>query len=444
MKKLCVLCLFALKTLAQPLPTARHLAWQKLETTAFLHFTVNTFTDKEWGDGTESPQVFNPTHLDTRQWVKALKEGGFKMAIITAKHHDGFCLWPTQTTDHSVENSPWKNGKGDVVRELANACREYGLKFGFYLSPWDRHEPSYGTAAYNDFYKRQLRELLTQYGEVSEVWFDGARGENAKDMQYDFEGFWALVRQLQPQAVMFSDVGPDVRWVGNESGNAGETCWSAMNTEGMAPGKADEKYLNVGDPKGKHWIPAETDVSIRKGWFYHPNEEARSPQNLVNLYYQSVGRNSLLLLNIPPNQEGLLSAKDIQHIKEFRSILNETFETNLIPKNKYKLLIDSNLTTYKPLVIGEYLTINFGKNQTLDRAMIQENITQGQAIEAGVLEYWTGTAWQVAKTFSTVGHKRLLRFEKITTSQVRIAIQKALRPQVEVAEMGFYKASGRE
>jgi alpha-L-fucosidase len=416
-----------------------------LETTAFLHFTVNTFTDKEWGDGSESPSIFNPSRLDTRQWVKALKDAGFKMAILTAKHHDGFCLWQTKFTEHSVKNSPYKNGKGDVVRELADACREFGLKFGFYLSPWDRHEPTYGTAAYNDFYKHQLRELLTQYGEVAEVWFDGAKGENAKDMSYDFAGYWALVRQLQPNAVMFSDAGPDVRWVGNESGNAGETCWASLNTEGMAPGIADEKYLNRGDPNGKLWLPAETDVSIRKGWFYHPSEDdkVRSPQNLVNLYYQSVGRNSLLLLNIPPNREGLLCPQDVAAIKEFRSILDETFKINLAKGKIAKVLTDNRLSSFIKLKWGESIFVNLKKPTTLDRALIQENIVHGQAIESGVLEYWDGQAWQEVKTFTTVGHKRLLRFSPITTTRLRFKIIKALR-DVEVSEIGFYKASARE
>lgn len=425
-------------------PAPRQLAWQQLETTAFLHFTVNTFTDQEWGDGTESPQVFNPTKLDARQWVKTLKETGFKLAILTAKHHDGFCLWPTKTTPHSVKNSPWKAGKGDVVREVAEACREFGLKFGFYLSPWDRHEPSYGTAAYNDFYKTQLRELLTDYGEVSEVWFDGAKGTNAKDMQYDFEGYWALVRELQPNAVLFSDVGPDVRWVGNESGNAGQTCWSTINTEGMAPGKADSKYLNTGDPAGTRWIPAETDVSIRPGWFYHPAEDAkvRSAQNLVNLYYQSVGRNSLLLLNIPPNREGLFSEPDVASLREFRAILDETFQTNLA-RSVPKALIDGQLGTFVVLPKNQALELDLQRPTTFDRAMIQEHIANGQRIAAGTLDAWDGTAWKPVQSFTTVGYKRLLRFDPVTTSRIRITVTQANGP-VQVSEVGLFKASARE
>jgi alpha-L-fucosidase len=430
---------------AQPRPTARQLAWQQLETTAFIHFTVNTFTDKEWGDGTESPAVFNPTDLDARQWAKALKAGGFRLAILTAKHHDGFCLWPSKFTEHSIKNSPWKQGKGDVVREFVDACRAEGLKVGVYLSPWDRHEPTYGTAAYNDHYKNQLRELLTQYGDMAEVWFDGAKGENAKDMLYDFDGYWAMVRQLQPNAVMFSDAGPDVRWVGNESGNAGETCWSTINTDGLAPGVADANYLNTGDPTGPRWLPAETDVSIRKGWFYHPAEDnaVRSPQNLVNLYYQSVGRNSLLLLNIPPNRRGLFSDTDVQNIRDFRAILNETFRTNLAAGKANKLLTDKKLETFDTIKPGQSVEVDFGQPVIVDRAMLQENIANGQAVVSGVLESWTGSGWQPVKAFTTVGYKRLLRFPAITTTKLRLTIGEGLRP-VELAEIGFFKASARE
>ena len=428
-----------------PRPTTRQLSWQQLETTAFLHFTVNTFTDKEWGDGTESPSIFNPTKLDARQWVKALKDGGFKIAIITAKHHDGFCLWPSKFTGHSVKNSPWKNGKGDVVKEVADACKEYGLKFGFYLSPWDRHEPSYGTADYNNHYKNQLKELLTNYGEVAEVWFDGAKGENAKAMEYDFKGYWKMVRDLQPKAIMFSDAGPDVRWVGNEAGNAGETCWSTIDTAGLAPGKADPKYLNTGDENGKNWIPAETDVSIRPGWFWHAkeNDKVRSPQNLVNLYYQSVGRNSLLLLNIPPNNEGLFEATDIKAIKEFRSILNETFAKNLALMKAEKRLTDNKLSTFVPLKTNVPLVVSFGKKVSFDRVMLQENIASGQKIKSGLVEYWDGNAWEKLSDFTTVGYKHLIRSKQVETAKVRITITETKGP-VQLAEIGFFKASGRE
>ena len=429
-----------------PKPTPHQLAWQQLETTAFLHFTVNTYTDKEWGDGTESPQIFNPVNFDADKIVSVLKETGFKLVIITAKHHDGFCLWPSKITKHSVASSPWKQGTGDVVKELADACKKQGLKFGFYLSPWDQHEPTYGTAKYNDFYKTQLRELLTNYGEISEVWLDGAKGKNAKDMEYDFNGYWALVRQLQPKAVLFSDVGPDVRWVGNEAGNAGETCWSTINTPGMAPGKADSKYLNTGDPKGKLWIPAETDVSIRPGWFYHAAEDSKvkTGKELVNLYYQSVGRNSLLLLNIPPNRQGLFSESDIASLREFRTTLNETFKTNLLTSQESnKSLTDNKLNTFITLPEGQSVVFDLNKSTTFDRALFQENIALGQRNETALLEYWDGGKWQKLNQFTTIGYKRLLRFPPVQTDKIRVTIVKAKEP-VQLAEVGLFKASARE
>lgn len=449
MKGVVAALLLSLNVLSQaqslPVPTARQLAWQQTETNAFLHFTVNTFTDKEWGDGTESPQIFNPTNFDANKIVGDLKEAGFRIVILTAKHHDGFCLWPSKYTEHSVKNSPWRNGKGDMVKELAAACKKHGLRFGVYLSPWDRHEPSYGTASYNQHYKAQLRELLTNYGEIAEVWFDGAKGENAKDMLYDFDGYWNLVRQLQPKAVMFSDVGPDVRWVGNEKGNAGETCWSTINTTGMAPGVANEKYLNTGDPNGKQWIPAETDVSIRPGWFYHPAEDdkVKTAKELMNLYYQSVGRNSLLLLNIPPNREGLLSPQDVASIKEFRTILKETFATNLAKAAAEKTLTDQKLNTFVTLREGQSRIINFGKEVSFDRALLQENIATGQRVENAALEYWKNGQWHPLSKFTTIGYKRLLRFPEVTASKVRITVIKAKHP-IQLSEVGFYKASGRE
>jgi alpha-L-fucosidase len=440
-----ILCLTVLNLNAQalPKPTPRQLAWQQWETTAFLHFTVNTYTDKEWGDGTESPSIFNPTEFDAKKIVATLKEAGFRLAILTAKHHDGFCLWQTQQTEHSIKNSPYKGGKGDIVGEMAAACKAAGLKFGVYLSPWDRHEASYGTPQYNDFYKKQLRELLTNYGDIYEVWFDGAKGDNAKNMEYDFKGYWDMVRDLQPEAVMFSDAGPDVRWVGNESGNAGETCWSTLNTEGLAPGKADEKYLNTGDSKGAQWVPAETDVSIRPGWFYHEkeNNKVKSPKELVNLYYKSVGRNSLLLLNIPPNKKGLIENKDAENIIEFRSILDETFEKNFAKGIVDKALTDKKLATN--LLVFKPLIIDFKKEIMIDRALIQENIAEGQRIEKAKIEYWNGKKWLLLEEFTTIGYKRLLRFDAIKTSKVRFTVVSTKAP-VLLSEIGFFKASNRE
>jgi len=440
-----ILCLISSKSPSQVLPSARQIQWQQLETTLFTHFTVNTFTDKEWGDGSESPTIFNPTNFDASQWTKAAKEAGFKMIILTAKHHDGFCLWPSKYTSHSVKNSPWKNGKGDVVKEVSDACREAGLKFGVYLSPWDMHESSYGTKAYNNHYKNQLKELLSNYGEISEVWFDGAKGENAKNMSYDFQGYWDIVRQLQPNAVMFSDIGPDVRWVGNESGFAGETCWSTITTDGMAIGNADSKYLNTGDAKGKTWITPECDVSIRKGWFFHESENktVKTPKQLVELYYKSVGRNGLFLLNIPPNKNGLFAETDVIAIKEMRAILDETFEKNLAKNKAPNLLTDKKLETSIPLKIGQIWELNFKQHVQFDRISIQENITKGQMIESLSIQYWDGASWQDLCETTTVGYKKLLKTNLVETSKVRIKIHKA-KGVINLAEIGFYKASARE
>jgi len=440
-----IFCLISLKLTSQVLPSTRQIQWQQMETTMFAHFTVNTFTDKEWGDGTESPSIFNPTNFDAHQWAKAAKNAGFKMIILTAKHHDGFCLWPSKYTNHSVNNSPWRNGKGDVVKEVSDACREAGLKFGVYLSPWDRHEPSYGTDAYNDHYKNQLKELLTNYGEISEVWFDGAKGENAKDMSYDFQGYWNIVRQLQPNAVIFSDIGPDVRWVGNESGFADETCWSTITTDGMAIGKADTKYLNTGDSNGKSWITPECDVSIRKGWFFHESENntVKTPKELVELYYKSVGRNGLFLLNIPPNRKGLFEETDINSIKGMRSILNETFEKNLAKNKAIYLLTDKKLETSIPLQIGQIWELNFKKNVQIDRILLQEDITKGQMIESLSIQYWNGSGWQNLCNTTTIGYKKLLKTNLVETSKIRMKINKA-KGVINLAEVGFYKASDRE
>jgi alpha-L-fucosidase len=442
---LLLLKLTSISVIGQVLPNARQLQWQAMETNLFVHFTVNTYTDKEWGDGTESPQIFNPADFDAHQWTKAAKEAGFKMIILTAKHHDGFCLWQSKYTTHSVKSSPWKNGKGDIVKEVSDACREAGLKFGVYLSPWDRHEPTYGTNQYNDYYKNQLRELLTNYGEISEVWFDGAKGENAKDMKYDFQGYWNIVRQLQPNAVLFSDIGPDVRWVGNEKGFAGETCWSTITTDGMDIGKTDEKYLNTGDANGKSWITPECDVSIRKGWFYHESENTtvRTPQNLVDLYYKSVGRNGLLLLNIPPNRRGLFDDTDINAIKEMRSILNETFEKNLAKGKAIYSLTDNKLNTVITLQPNQIWELNFKQPVQFDRVLLQENIAKGQLIESLTIQYWDGTTWQNLCNATTVGYKKLIKTNLVETSKVRMKIHRA-KGIVNLAEIGFFKASARE
>ena len=301
---------------------------------------------------------------------------------------------------------------------------------------------SYGTSSYNDFYKKQLRELLTNYGDISEVWFDGAKGENAKNMVYDFQSYWKLVRELQPNAVMFSDVGPDVRWVGNETGNAGNTNWSTINTAGMSPGVADEKYLNTGDSDGKLWIPAETDVSIRKGWFYHASEDltVKSGKQLLDLYFNSVGKNSLLLLNIPPNKNGELSESDVKSLNAFRILREKIFKNNLIETQciTSPVLIDKKLETFLELNRDSFVVFEFKKPITFDVLMLQENIAQGQRIESGNFEFWNGTAWQLLKNFSTVGYKRLIKCAVVTTTKLRLSILQS-KGAVQLSEVGVYK-----
>ncbi|GEP98193.1 alpha-L-fucosidase [Chitinophaga cymbidii] len=417
-----------------PRPTKAQLAWQQLETTGFIHY------------GNATPKTFNPSGFDARQIIRVFRDAGLKMAIITAKHHGGFCLWPSKYTAFSVASSPWKNGQGDVVKEIADACREYGIKFGIYLSPWDKNAPSYGTPAYNDLFKNQLRELLTNYGEVAEVWFDGYKGKGAKPMDYDYPGFFRLVRSLQPNAVIFSDIGPDVRWVGNEKGNASETNWSTINIKaGMLPGAVSPAYLNRGDPAGAQWIPAETDVSIRPGWFYNPAHDTliKSGKTLVDIYYRSVGRNSNLLLNVPPNSKGVISDADIASLRDFRSILDETFRTNLAAGSVPASLTDGQLQTFEIIPEGGSVVFDLKGKREFDRMLLQENIADGQRLAAAKVEYWDGKTWRRLAGFTTVGYKRLLRFPLVRTGRVRLTVEAAKWP-VELAEVGFYKASGRE
>ncbi|QHT71220.1 alpha-L-fucosidase [Rhodocytophaga rosea] len=441
-------------------PSPRQLAYQRMEMIGFAHFTVNTFTDKEWGEGTESPAIFNPTAFDAKQWVQACKDAGIKQLILTAKHHDGFCLWPSKLTEHSVKNSPWKNGKGDVVKEVSDACQEAGLKFGVYLSPWDRHEPKYGTAAYNDFYKGQLRELLTNYGEISEVWLDGAKGENAKDMTYDFLGYWKIVRELQPNAVLFSDEGPDVHWIGNEKGFAGETKWSKMDTSQVSIGTSNTAYLNSGDPNGSSWVVGECDVSIRPGWFYHPKEDdkVKSVEQLLDIYYKSVGRNGVLLLNIPPDRRGLFHENDVARLKEFKNVLDETFKTNLAANKSVKAsntrsadypsynLTDSKLDSYwatDDSASKATLTLDLGAPTTFDRILLGEGIEFGQRVNGFTIEAIVDGLWTPLAAGTTIGYKRLLRFDPVTVSQIRLTVSTAGKPIV-LSEFGVYKASSGE
>lgn len=433
---------------ARLVPSKQQLAWQEMELSAFLHFGINTFTDREWGDGSEDPALFNPTDFDADQWIRTLRNAGFRMVILTAKHHDGFCLWPTHTTSHSVASSPWRGGRGDVVREVRDACERYGMKFGVYLSPWDRNAECYGDSpAYNRFFIEQLTELLTNYGEVHEVWFDGANGEgpNGKKQVYDWNAFYETIHRLQPGALT-AIMGDDVRWVGNEKGLGRETEWSATvltpgvyeraqtNNEqigigGMAEDLGSRSMLERADEL--FWYPSEVDVSIRPGWFYHAsqNNEVKSLKQLVDIYFQSVGYNSVLLLNVPPDTRGHIHEADSVRLQEWARYLRQTFandrvvggskawEAGIGAERKYKLAADSPINV----------------------VMLQEEIGRGQHIEAFTVDAQTDEGWQTLCSGTTVGHKRLLRFPATRASVLRIRID-STRAKAHISRIGAFYA----
>jgi alpha-L-fucosidase len=441
-----------------PIPTARQLDWQYDEMRLFLHFGVNTFTDREWGTGEEDPGVFDLEHIDAAQWVGVAKAMGFGAVILTAKHHDGFALWPSRYTDHSVRSSPWRDGNGDVVRALADAARGEDVKVGLYLSPWDRHEPSYGDEhAYNTFYMGQLRELLTQYGPLAEVWFDGAKGEDAADMDYDFDAYWAMVRQLQPGAVIFSDEGPDVRWIGNEHGFAGETNWSTFDRSRVSVGAHGiQDYLNEGERGGPDWVAGECDTSIRPGWFWHADEEPKSLDQLLEIYFKSVGRNCMLLLNVPPDDEGRIDERDIDRLREFRSALDLIFSSDLArgaqasaddvrgddPAYEPDQVLDGDIDTYwaadEGVLQGAALTLELDGAGEFNVIRIQEPIAMGQRIAAYRVEAHADGAWQTVSEGTTIGHKKLDRLAApVTSERVRLVILDALAPPL-IAELGLH------
>ena len=454
-----------------PLPSDRQLAWHELEFYAFVHFNMNTFTNMEWGFGNESPELFNPTELDCRQWARVCKEAGMKGIIITAKHHDGFCLWPSAYTEHSVKNSPWKNGEGDVVRELADACKEYGLKFGVYLSPWDRNHADYGKPEYLDYFRNQLRELLTNYGEVFEVWFDGANGGNgwyggANEIRkidnktyYDWENTWNIVRELQPNACMFSDAGPDIRWIGNEEGWARETNWCMLNKDSVAPGVvSDLEWLRSGHENGTHWLPAEVDVSIRPGWYYHSSEDhqVKTLPHLLDIYYHSVGRNASLLINFPVDTRGLIHEKDAEQILKLAEAIKSDFAVNLVEGKKItstntrgnskkfsaRNVIDNNPETYwatDDSVIKSSITIDFDIPAEFNRFLVQEDIRFGQRVKEFTLEALVENKWKQIAAQTTIGRKRILRFPNVTASQLRLNIIDSKASPV-VSNIGVYQA----
>ena len=452
------------KQLVKIHPSARQLMVEQMEFYAFAHFTVNTFTDKEWGDGTEDEALFNPTELNADQWVDALKGAGIKGLILTCKHHDGFCLWPSAYTEHCVKNSPFRGGKGDVVREVSDACARGGIKFGVYLSPWDRNCAVYGQGkAYDDFFCAQLTELLTNYGEVFTVWFDGACGEgpHGKRQVYDFDRYYALIRELQPGAAI-AICGPDIRWCGNEAGDTRESEWSVIPTAFFTPEevaansqqadnttfrekKIGEMERDLGSreflqgAKGYRWFPSETDTSIRPGWFYHATEDdkVRSPETLIDIWYRTVGGNSTLLLNIPPDRRGLFHENDVANLKAMGDYIRKTFAVNLaegatITADKddgyhtaEALKVDSYDEYYKPFD-GENtaeITVKLPEAADVTHVVVKEHIPMSQRVETYVMEVkLTDGTWKEVAKGTTVGYKKIEKFDAVKTDEVRIRI----------------------
>ena len=452
-----------------PIPTQAQLAWHDMEINAFIHFTTNTFTDLEWGYGNESESVFNPTQANTNQWVSVLKETGFKGIILTCKHHDGFCLWPSTYTEHSVKNSPYKNGKGDIVRELSDECKKQNLKFGVYLSPWDRNRADYATPAYIEYYRNQLKELFSNYGPIFEMWFDGANGgtgyyggANEKrsingHSYYDWPTTIDLVRSFEPNVIFFSDAGPGVRWCGNEEGHVSKTNWNMINTDSIYPGKSGlQNLLGTGTENGTRWIPAESDVSIRPGWFYHQKEDSlvKSPDQLFEIYLNTVGRGSLMLLNVPPDRRGMIHENDVKSLQGFKTILDHEFKNNLALGKRVKVssvrgksqtydgsnLTDGNKESYwatNDSTVTGSIEIKLGKETLVKYIVLQEYIAMGQRVKQFNVEILNNGKWQKVATETTIGHKRILKIEPIKTSKIRINITDS-RACLVISEIGVY------
>jgi alpha-L-fucosidase len=451
------------------------LNWHRLETYSFLHFTVNTFTGREWGEGDEDPNIFRPEAFEPDSIVSTLKQAGMRGVILTCKHHDGFCLWPTATTAHSIRSSSWRNGKGDIVRDISEAARRHGLLFGVYLSPWDRNNPTYGTPAYIPLYRRQLTELLTNYGPIFEVWFDGANGGTGyyggarekrtidKSTYYDWKNTWALVRKLQPDAVIFSDAGPDIRWIGNEKGFAAPTCWETVTPRGehggpAVPGDIDTQRSIAGTVDGAEWMPPECDVSIRPGWFWHANEnqKVRTPDDLMDLYFKSVGRGASLLLNVPPDRRGQIFETDAASLREFGQRREAMFKTNLGAKAKLTAsnirandprfgpanLLDDNRDTYwatNDNVRTAEVTFEFPAPVTFDVIRIREALPLGQRIRAVAIDVAAkGGKWTPLAKENSIGNCRLIRTEsKINAPRVRLSITEAAASPA-LSEFGLF------
>ncbi|MGL4993442.1 MAG: alpha-L-fucosidase [Bacteroidales bacterium] len=445
-----------------PKPSELQLEWQKMETIAFIHFSINTFTDMEWGYGNESPKLFNPSKLDCRQWVATCKQAGLKGVILTAKHHDGFCLWPSEYTEHSVKNSPWRLGNGDLVKEFSDACKEAGLKMGLYLSPWDCNHPDYGKPEYNDYLCGQLEELLTNYGDIFEIWFDGANGgrgyygtdslhtRNISDDYYDWERISSIVKRLQPNCIIHGGAIADIRWVGNEEGFAGEEHWSTIGE--FRQGEAVRHQLNRGHVDGTTWMPSETDVSIRPGWYYHFSEDhkLKSLSKMVDIYYESVGRNSLLLLNIPPNKDGLVHPVDSARLVDWYNQYNKELSSNLIG-DKISLildgksidkepLIDGDMNTFIELNTGSYVEVVFPRETKFNRIMLCENITNGQSVKRFTIEALIDKKWQIIDSQTTIGYKRILRYPELSAKAIRVKLEES-HTKIELSTLEIFNAT---
>jgi len=405
-----------------PVPTPQQLKWHNSEYYLFTHFGPNTFTDKEWGHGDEPEDIFNPTDLDCRQWCRIAKEAGATGIIITAKHHDGFCLWPSNYSKHTVRESKWKNGKGDVLKELSAACKEYGLNFGVYISPWDRNHPDYGTEKYNDVFVNMMKELFTKYGPITELWWDGANGEgpNGKKQVYDWKRYKETVRKLSPTTVVFSDVGPDIRWVGNEKGIAGTTNWNTLNIEGFTPGLGapSTDTLNAGNKYGTNWIPAECDVSIRPGWFYHAEEDmkVKSPEQLFQLYLKSVGRGATLLLNVPPDRRGKFHANDSAALVGFKKLRTASFKKDIFKNAKH--------TSVKQNRFLKEVLIELATTEKINCLVLREDLKKGQHIAKYKITIYNSLGEPMREiNGTTIGHKRIISFPVVEAASVKIKIE---------------------
>lgn len=425
-----------------PKPTKAQQAWHDMEFYFFIHFGPNTFTGLEWGHGNEKEEIFDPKELDCEQWCRIAKASGAKGIIITAKHHDGFCLWPSKYSTHTVRESKWKNGKGDVLKDLSAACKKYGLKFGVYISPWDRNHPDYGTEKYNDVFVNMMKELFTNYGPIWELWWDGANGEgpNGKQQVYDWHRFENTVRKLSPNTIIFSDIGPDARWCGNEKGIAGKTNWNTLDTAGFTRGNGAPMVdtLNIGNIDGKNWIPAECDVSIRPGWFWHENEDSKvkNPQELFSLYVKSVGRGANLLLNVPPNDKGLITAFDSAALVGFKKLKDASFKNNIAKngkgfyinhnkKSNAPTLTDGNYNSFKKIQLPNLvsLAVEFNKPEPVNCIVLRENMADGQNCISWKL-YLVDDTQKMLKEINgtTIGNKRIISFTKTNVSKIVLSV----------------------